>query len=413
MQKSLRDEIKYLEKILVEKPNSMLFARLADCYMQMGRLDEAIELCEHGVRLHPNYISGHFVLGKCYVRKKLFDLGEKELKRVIVLDPKYIAAYRELGELTALNGWQNACETNFLEILRIDPLNERAKQRLAMLKQQFILNEQMQSPPEPPSFQPEKEDDSFLHESVLTETDDTLLDLEESAPAQPPVEAAPEPSQTAFNENDRKELDLLDDIFSDDSISDIENEPTFNLAEEPQPSPFTDAETEPTVPESPFDALGNTATDTNVPPRQEPPEKPEHLPPGDTSQAEYDPFYELQKQRELESQEIEDSLFPFDSEKEETRKSEPEPQIPDFEPKLSQPMPAREEKQPIQKPEPPRPSSSKGSLATPTLGEIYAAQRQYAKAIGVYEQLLKKDPDNEMYKQKIELLKRKMEEDAG
>ncbi|MDZ7358367.1 MAG: hypothetical protein ONB33_12280, partial [candidate division KSB1 bacterium] len=52
----------------------------------------------------------------------------------------------------------------------------------------------------------------------------------------------------------------------------------------------------------------------------------------------------------------------------------------------------------------------KEKIVTPTLGEIYAAQHQYAKAIGVYEILRKKDPNNEFYKQKIEYLQKKLEE---
>lgn len=52
----------------------------------------------------------------------------------------------------------------------------------------------------------------------------------------------------------------------------------------------------------------------------------------------------------------------------------------------------------------------KEKIVTPTLGEIYAAQQQYAKAIGVYELLRKKDPNNEIYKKKIEYLQKKLEE---
>ncbi|NOZ62711.1 MAG: tetratricopeptide repeat protein [Calditrichaeota bacterium] len=408
MQKSLKDEIKHLEKMLIEKPNSILFARLADCYMQMGRLDEAIELCEHGVRVHPNYISGHFVLGKSYFRKKLFDLAEKELKRVVVLDAKFIAAYRELGELMAQNGWQNACETNFEEILRIDPLNERAKQRLAMLKQQFALNEKMQTPTEDVAFQPEKGDKSILNESVLSEEHDTLFDLEETEPPPQKTAEPAEPPVTAFNESDEKELGLLEDIFSDENVSDLDTEPPFQLAEDQEPSPFEETRTEPTAPQAEPPQKASA-------PRITEPEKTSGEPvveQTDEFQPEYDPFYELQKQRELESKEIEDSLFPFDSKQPKTPAPGQKKTKPASESELSQPMPAREERPPVSEPEKPRPST-KGSLATPTLGEIYAAQRQYTKAIGVYEQLLRKDPNNDLYQQKIAMLRKKMEEEAS
>jgi hypothetical protein len=42
---------------------------------------------------------------------------------------------------------------------------------------------------------------------------------------------------------------------------------------------------------------------------------------------------------------------------------------------------------------------AKEKLVTPTLGEIYAAQHQYAKAISVYEILRKKDSKNIFYQQ--------------
>ena len=54
--------------------------------------------------------------------------------------------------------------------------------------------------------------------------------------------------------------------------------------------------------------------------------------------------------------------------------------------------------------------NEKEKIVTPTLGEIYAAQHQYSKAISVYELLMKKDPDNETYKQKIDYLYKKLEE---
>ena len=49
-------------------------------------------------------------------------------------------------------------------------------------------------------------------------------------------------------------------------------------------------------------------------------------------------------------------------------------------------------------------------IVTPTLGEIYAAQGQYAKAIGVFEILSLKHPERTDYRNKIALLKEKLQE---
>ncbi len=58
-------------------------------------------------------------------------------------------------------------------------------------------------------------------------------------------------------------------------------------------------------------------------------------------------------------------------------------------------------------------TSKKDPIVTATLGEIYAAQGHYSKAIGVYEILLKKDPDNEHYNTKVKDLRRRMEEEES
>ncbi|MBN2356323.1 tetratricopeptide repeat protein, partial [candidate division KSB1 bacterium] len=54
---------------------------------------------------------------------------------------------------------------------------------------------------------------------------------------------------------------------------------------------------------------------------------------------------------------------------------------------------------------------TKEKFVTPTLGEIYAAQGQYAKAISVFEMLLKKNPDNDWYRTKLEYLRKRLQEE--
>lgn len=67
--------------------------------------------------------------------------------------------------------------------------------------------------------------------------------------------------------------------------------------------------------------------------------------------------------------------------------------------------------------EPPRvetlPADQDERIVTPTLGEIYAAQGQYAKAISVFTLLARKHPDNPRFKERIEQLQRKLEESTG
>jgi hypothetical protein len=56
---------------------------------------------------------------------------------------------------------------------------------------------------------------------------------------------------------------------------------------------------------------------------------------------------------------------------------------------------------------------TKDKFVTPTLGEIYAAQGQYAKAVNVFEMLLKKNPENEWYRTKLDYLRKRQAEEKN
>ena len=86
--------------------------------------------------------------------------------------------------------------------------------------------------------------------------------------------------------------------------------------------------------------------------------------------------------------------------------------------------PPSEEEEPLRQPEDishanlefpeedkPNAEKPKEKFVTPTLGEIYAAQGQYAKAISVFEMLMKKNPENEWYRTKLEYLRKRLEDE--
>ena len=43
-----------LQVLLQQNPNSLTFGRVADALLKLGRVDEAVQLCEDGLRRHPS-----------------------------------------------------------------------------------------------------------------------------------------------------------------------------------------------------------------------------------------------------------------------------------------------------------------------------------------------------------------------
>jgi tetratricopeptide (TPR) repeat protein len=107
-----------------QAPDSYVFVPLADACRKMGRLDEALEICEKGVARHPNYASGHVVRGKCLYDQGDFDTACETFERVLDLDDNNLVALKFLGMIAADDGHLDTAQKYFQKILAVDPDNK-------------------------------------------------------------------------------------------------------------------------------------------------------------------------------------------------------------------------------------------------------------------------------------------------
>ncbi|MFQ5708289.1 MAG: tetratricopeptide repeat protein [bacterium] len=364
-----KSDVQHLGEHLKDNPDSILFARYADTLLHENRVDEAIEMCESGLKKHPYYVTGHMILGKCYLAKKLYDQAEKEFKRVLLFDPKYLSAQKHYGDLMKEIGWENTCEMSYRKILQVDPLDEVAQ---SMVGDYILEGESV--PTEEDVFEPDRGAQPVLDNvAPVTESPEEEEFLFQE-PAQSEVESAvqTEQAQPEIDEKKAEEFSyILEDIFKDE----ITDEQTRSAERE---APGGSAEG--------LDLEAESDADSYLAGLQ----MPEKM------------------LKEPESEPQQDSFAEPDVAN--NKGLEPKPNI-DFSTRDFGPAP--EPAEPEKKPEPVFAKSKKSSdqkIVTPTLGEIYAAQGQYAKAIVVFETLLKKHPDNPDFANKINELKNKLNE---
>ncbi|MFQ5640445.1 MAG: tetratricopeptide repeat protein [bacterium] len=360
--KDLNEEIEFLVERVTSQSDSILFARLADIYLKMSRVEEAIQLCEDGIRKHPYYVTGHLVLGKSYLAQKMYDQAEKEFKRVLLFDPKCLAAHKLYGDLMQEIGWENTCEMSYKKILEIDPLDEVARSRVG----EYILqgeNEQTdQDYLAPRSVTSDIDVQSMSPVSQSKQEEDSLFQTDE--PDEQIPSKFPRPGRDVDENKEEVFSSILDDIFKDEVV---QEDPSSQILEETSP-PDDDLVSEiQKDPESYFPKL-----DSDEPAHEE--AEPLETPAFD----DFKPTFEVTP-----STPTQPNRFQFSSEQ--TYK-----ETPVHTPKIKK--------------------SKSDKIVTPTLGEIYAAQGQYAKAIDVFELLLRKNPENESFAQKIEVLKQKLAE---
>src|SRR3989449_2762707 len=110
------------------------FAPLADAYRKAGLIDNAIDLCQNGLTLHPDYVSAYIVYARCLVDKKDDTAALGVFKQVLDLDRDNIIALRGLAELAERNGKYEEEVEWLSRLLNVDPMNGDAAESLARAK---------------------------------------------------------------------------------------------------------------------------------------------------------------------------------------------------------------------------------------------------------------------------------------
>lgn len=127
-------EIDKLEARWRENPKGRNFAPLADAYRKAGLIDNAIDLLQNGLTLHPDYVSAHIVYGRCLIDKK-DDAGAQEVfRKVLALDGENIIALRQLAEIAERSNRADEAVEWLTRLLNADPMNGDAAEALARAK---------------------------------------------------------------------------------------------------------------------------------------------------------------------------------------------------------------------------------------------------------------------------------------
>ncbi|HXM38136.1 MAG TPA: tetratricopeptide repeat protein, partial [Gemmatimonadales bacterium] len=127
-------EIDKLEARFRENPKGRNFAPLADAYRKAGLIDNAVELCQNGLKQHPDYVSAYIVYARCLLDKK-DDAGAQDVfRKVLALDGENIIALRVLAEIAERNSRFEEAVEWLTRLLNADPMNGDAAEALARAK---------------------------------------------------------------------------------------------------------------------------------------------------------------------------------------------------------------------------------------------------------------------------------------
>jgi tetratricopeptide (TPR) repeat protein len=134
-------EIDKLERRLRENPTGLTFAPLAEQYRKAGDVARALEVLKTGLELHPNYVAGNIVFGRCN-----FDIGnyaesETAFRKVLDSDSENVIALQALADIAERQNRFDDSGHWLSYLLNIDAGNDQARKQMARLEMLRVQQE--------------------------------------------------------------------------------------------------------------------------------------------------------------------------------------------------------------------------------------------------------------------------------
>lgn len=110
-------------ELLNEPGKELFFARVADSLLESGNREEALRICEQGLKKYPRYIPGHLVLARCYEESGQVDNARAELERVLHYDASNLNALERLTQHYKNQGMMEKYHSCLLQLFAANPID--------------------------------------------------------------------------------------------------------------------------------------------------------------------------------------------------------------------------------------------------------------------------------------------------
>jgi predicted regulator of Ras-like GTPase activity (Roadblock/LC7/MglB family) len=127
-------EIDRLKQRMTSYPNQILYSRLAELYRSANMLNEAIQTCDTGISLFPNYGGTHLILGQIQLERNDLDLARRHIEKAAELDRYNYMALKLLAQVYMKLGKPKDAARRLEDILAFAPGDEAVTKQLIEAK---------------------------------------------------------------------------------------------------------------------------------------------------------------------------------------------------------------------------------------------------------------------------------------
>lgn len=173
----LQTAIRAYNDYLETHPYSFVFVPLAHLYRMQGRFDEAIRVCQGGLRMFPGYLTARTALGLACRDKGDYARARTELERVVSAMSENVLARRTLAEMYRREGEIEKALAHWRAIAALFPDHADTVARVHTLEEEFAAEVQRSPLEEMPDGEAEAREAA---PSAITEVESPLKAGEEA-----------------------------------------------------------------------------------------------------------------------------------------------------------------------------------------------------------------------------------------
>lgn len=119
-----------LECEFARNPKSLVFVKLANAYLDLGRAVEAMVVARRGIKHHPELPAGRMILTRIYIDQAKHNKAIDALKQLIKSQPGHPDAFRVLGEIHLKLGRREEGISFLKKTLDLNPSDQAARDSL-------------------------------------------------------------------------------------------------------------------------------------------------------------------------------------------------------------------------------------------------------------------------------------------
>lgn len=131
-----------------KKPQSRVFAPLAETYRKLGMVDEAITILQKGIRVHPTYTLGYIVLANCYYDLQNYELAYNTIRSFVPGNLENLSLQKLFAKTCMQLGYLDEALVTYKNLLLLNPKDMFVADQVKLLEDDLLVNQEEELEPE-------------------------------------------------------------------------------------------------------------------------------------------------------------------------------------------------------------------------------------------------------------------------